>query len=558
MTAKNIIYDDAARQKLKAGIDKLARAVVTTLGPKGRNVAMEKSWGAPQVVHDGVTVAKEVDLKDPFENMGAQLVKEAATRTNDVAGDGTTTATLLTQSIVNEGLKNISAGANPMILRRGLEEASKKVVEEIRELSVEISTKEERAQVATISAQSEEIGEIIAEAMEKVGDDGVLTVGDSKGIEMELEYKEGMQFDKGYASPYFVTDSEKMIAEIEDPYILVTDLKVTSIQELLPMLENLVKVSKDLVILADSIEGEALATLVVNKLRGTFNALAIEAPGFGDRKKATLEDISVLTGATMVSEDTGRDLASVTVDDLGRAEKVLSTKDDSTIVGGKGDKEKIEARVSQIKTQIDQTDSDYDAEKLKERMAKLSGGVAVINVGAATETELKEKKLRVEDAVNATKAAVEEGIVPGGGVAFYRAREAIKDLKLKDDAETGAHILHAALDKPIRRLIENAGRDAGEVLAGMDQHAESSDYKGKKENVGFNVMTLEYGDMIEEGIIDPAKVTRTALQNAVSVANMVLTTDCLIAENPEEDEGNGGAPAGGMPAGMGGGMPGMM
>ncbi|MBD3365965.1 chaperonin GroEL [candidate division WWE3 bacterium] len=556
MASKNIIYDDKARQKLKTGIDKLAKAVVTTLGPKGRNVGIEKNWGAPQVVHDGVTVAKEVELADPFENMGAQLVKEAATKTNDIAGDGTTTATLLTQSIVDEGLRNISAGANPMILRRGLEEASKKVVARIQELSTEISTKEERAQVATISAQSEEIGEIIAEAMEKVGDDGVLTVGESRGLEMELEYKEGMQFDKGYASPYFVTDSEKMIAEIEDPYILVTDLKVTSIQELLPMLENLVKVSKNLVILAEGIEGEALATLVVNNLRGTFNALAIEAPGFGDRRKATLEDIAILTGATMISEDTGRDLASVTVDDLGRAEKVLSTKDDSTIVGGQGDKEKIEARVAQLKAQIEQSDSDYDQEKLKERMAKLSGGVAVLNVGAATETELKEKKLRVEDAVNATKAAVEEGIVPGGGVALFRAREAIRDLKLEGDAATGANILLAALDRPIRRLIENAGRDAGEVVAGMEQFAESSDYKGKKENVGFNVMTLEYGDMIKEGIIDPAKVTRTALQNAVSVANMVLTTDCLIAEEPEKDEGGPAAGAGGM-GGMGG-MPGMM
>jgi len=551
--AKNIIYDEEARQKLKSGIDKLAKAVVTTLGPKGRNVAMAKSWGSPQVVHDGVTVAKEIELSDPFENMGAQLVKEAATKTNDVAGDGTTTAALLTQAIVAEGLKNISAGANPMILRRGLEEASKKVVEEIKNMSAEISTKEERAQVATISAQSEEIGSIISEAMEKVGENGVLTVGESKGLEMELEYKEGMQFDKGYSSPYFVTDSEKMVAEIEDPYVLVTDSKISSIQDLLPMLENLVKVSKNLVIVSQGIDGEALATLVVNKLRGTFNALALEAPGFGDRKKAILEDIAVLTGATLISEDTGRDLASVTIDDLGKAEKIISTKDDSTIVGGQGAKEKIDNRINQIRAQMEQSSSDYDKDKLKERMAKLSGGVAVINVGAATEIELKEKKLRVEDAVNATKAAVEEGIVPGGGVAFYKAREVIKKWKLEGDEKTGANVLLAALDRPIRRLIENAGKDAGEILAGMSQFAESSEYKGKKENVGFNVMTLEYGDMLKEGIIDPAKVARTALQNAVSVAIMVLTTDCLIADEPKKDEPVGGMPAGGM-----GGMPGMM
>ncbi len=551
MAAKNIIYDEEARQKLKGGIDKLARAVGTTLGPKGKNVGLAQSWGSPQVVHDGVTVAKEIDLKDPFEDMGAQLVKEAATKTNDVAGDGTTTATLLTQAIVDEGLKNISAGANPMILRHGLEKATKVVVEAIKDLSVEISTREERAQVATISAQDEEIGNTIAEAMEKVGQDGVLTVGESKGLELELEYKEGMMFNKGYASPYFVTDSEKMVAEIEDPYLLVTDLKITNIQELLPMLENLVKVSKNLVILSEGMEGEALATLVVNKLRGTFNALAVEAPGFGERRKAMLEDIAILSGATFISEDTGRKLDSVAVDDLGRAEKVLSTKDETTIVGGQGDKEKIDARIAQIKAQMEASDSDYDRDKLKERMAKLSGGVAVINVGAATETELKEKKHRVEDAVNATRAAVEEGIVPGGGVALFRAREEVKKLELINDEETGANILYAALSRPIRKLIENSGRDPGEVLAGMKALSESTDFKGKEENIGFNVMTMEYGDMISQGIIDPAKVVRSALQNAVSVAMMVLTTDCLIAEEPSEDEDN--LPAGGM-----GGMPGMM
>jgi len=535
MSAKNIIYGDEARQKLRTGIDKLAQAVVTTLGPRGRNVGLSKSWGSPQVVHDGVTVAREIELKDPFENMGAQLVKEAATKTNDIAGDGTTTATLLTQAIVDEGLKNISAGANPMILKRGLEKATEKVIESIGNLSVRISTKEEKAQVATISAQDKEIGDIIAEAMEKVGDDGVLTVGESKGLNMELEYTEGMQFDKGYSSPYFVTDSEKMVAEIVDPYILVTDQKVSSIQELLPMLESLVKVSKNLVILSDGIEGEALATLVVNKLRGTFNALAVEAPGFGDRRKAMLDDIAVLTGATMISSDTGRKLDSVTVDDLGRADKVIASKDETTIVGGRGAKSKINDRINQLKAQIEASDSDYDREKLRERMAKLSGGVAVINVGAATETELKEKKLRVEDAVNATRAAVEEGIVPGGGVAFLRARNSIKELKLEGDEATGANILYSALDKPIRRLIENAGRDSGEVLAELATTSESSGAKSKKENFGFNVMTMSYGDMVAEGIIDPTKVVRSALQNAVSVAMMVLTTDCLIAEEPKKE-----------------------
>ncbi len=542
--AKMIIYGDEARNRLMMGIDKLARAVTTTLGPKGKNVGISRSWGAPQVVHDGVTVAREVELKDPFENMGAQLVKEAATKTNDIAGDGTTTATLLTQAIVAEGLRNISAGANPMVLRRGLEKAADAVVARVKKLAVKISTREERAQVATISAQDERIGELIAEAMEKVGDDGVLTVGESKGLDMELEYKEGMQFSKGYASPYFVTDSEKMVAEIENPYILVTDQKISSIQDLLPMLENLVKVSKNLVIIGEGIEGEALATLVVNKLRGTFNALAIEAPGFGDRRKAMLEDIAVLTGATLISSDMGRKLDSVTVDDLGRAEKVVATKDETTIVGGQGAKEKIEERISQIKAQIEASDSDYDKDKLKERMAKLAGGVAVINVGAATETELKEKKLRVEDAVNATRAAVEEGIVPGGGIALLRAREAIKDLELAGDARTGANILYAALDRPFRKLVENAGRDSGEVLAGLE--VATSEAKGKKENIGFNVMSMEYGDLIAQGIIDPAKVTRSALQNAVSVATMVLTTECLIADEPKKETP---APE---PAGMGG------
>ncbi len=545
MSAKQIIYKDEARSKLKAGVDKLAEAVVTTLGPKGRNVALEKSWGAPQVVHDGVTVAKEIELEDRFENMGAQLVKEAASKTNDVAGDGTTTATLLAQAIVEEGLRNISAGANPMILRKGLEKASSAVVDKIGKLAKKITTKEEKAQVATISAQDAEIGGIIAEAMEKVGNNGVITVDESKGLDLELEYKEGMQFDKGYASPYFVTNPEKMEAEIDDPYILVADSKISSIQDLLPMLENLVKVSKNLVIISEDVDGEALATLVVNKIRGTFNALAVKAPGFGDRRKSMLEDIAALTGATVISEETGRKLDSVAVEDLGRAEKVVSTKDETVVIGGKGDKQVIEQRVEQIRAQIDQATSEYDKEKLVERVAKLTGGVAVINVGAATETELKERKLRVEDAVNATKAAVEEGIVAGGGIAFLKARDVINNLKLEGEEDTGATILYKALEKPVRKIVENAGEDAGKILAEIERRSEET----KNENIGFNVMSMEYGDMIEQGIMDPAKVTRSALQNAVSVANMILTTESLVAEIPEEKP-EPAMPQGGMPMGM--------
>lgn len=546
--AKQIIYGDEARQKLKAGVDKLANAVTTTLGPKGRNVALDKSFGAPNVVHDGVTVAKEIELEDKFENMGAQLVQEASSKTNDVAGDGTTTATLLAQALVDEGMRNVSAGANPMILKRGLEKGVEKVVEEIKKLSKKIDTKEEKAQVATVSAQDEEIGNLIAEAMEKVGDNGVITVDESKGFGMELEYKEGMQFDKGYASAYFVTNSDKMEAVIDDPYILVTDQKVTNIQELLPMLENFMQVSKNLVILSEDIEGEALTTLVLNKLRGTFNALAIKAPGFGDRRKAMLEDIAVLTGATFISNDTGRKLDSVKVEDLGRAEKVVSTKDETVIVGGKGKQKTLEDRISQIHNQIAEASSDYDKEKLMERVAKLTGGVAVIMVGATTESELKEKKLRVEDAVNATKAAVEEGIVPGGAVATYRAREAIKKLKLEGEEQTGAEILYRALERPIRKLIENAGEDAGRVLGEMERLSREK----KNDNIGFNVMTMSYGDMVEMGIADPAKVTRSAIQNAVSVATMILTTECLVADTQKEEHEH-------MPMGAGmGGMPGMM
>lgn len=552
MSAKMILYGDQARAKLKAGVDKLTKAVATTLGPKGGNVALSKSWGAPQVVHDGVTVAKEIELEDKFEDMGAQLVKSVAEKTNEVAGDGTTTSTVLAQALVDEGLRNVSAGSNAMILKRGLEKAVVVAVAEIANLSKKISTKEERAQIATISAQSEEIGGLISDAMEKVGANGVLTVDESKGFEMELEYKEGMMFDKGYASPYFVTNPDRMEAVIEDPYVLITDSKVSSLQDLLPMLENFVKISKNLVIISEDVDGEALATLVVNKLRGTFNALAVKAPGFGDRRKAMLEDIAVLTGATLVSEEMGRKLDSVKIEDLGRAERVISTKDDTTIVGGKGDEKTIKARVSQIEKEIALTTSDYDKEKLQERLAKLSGGVAVIKVGAATETELKEKKMRVEDAVNATKAAVEEGIVPGGGVAFLRIRDVVKNLKLEGDEATGAKILHKALEQPTRLIVSNAGEDAGRVLGELERLTKEQ----KNPNLGFDVLTMEYVDMVKSGIIDPAKVARSALQNAVSAAIMIMTTECLVAEAPKKDEANH-APMGGGMGGMGG-VDGMM
>lgn len=551
--AKDIIYGEEARMKLKLGVDALSRAVSTTLGAKGRNVALDKSWGAPQVVNDGVTVAKEIELEDNFENMGAQIVKEAASKTNEVAGDGTTTAIVLAQALVESGLKNVSAGANPMILRKGLEKAAASVVEEIKKISQDITSKEERAQIASNSAQDTEIGNLIAETMEKVGDNGVITVEEGKGFGIELEYKEGMQFEKGYASPYFVTNPDKMEAEIEDPYILVTDFKVSNLQEMLPMLENFVKVSKNLVIISEDIEGEALATLVVNKLRGTFNVLAVKAPGFGDRRKAMLEDIAVLTGATMISEDMGRKLDSVSVEDLGRADRVISDKDNTTIVGGKGEEKNIKARVDQIQVQIDDTTSDYDREKLQERLAKLTGGVAVIGVGAATESEMKEKKLRVEDAVNATKAAVEEGVVPGGGIAYLRAREVINGLKHEnDDEETGANILYEALEKPTRIIAGNAGADAGKVMAELD----AKTTQDKNPNVGLNVVSMAYVDMIEDGIIDPAKVTRSALQNAVSAATMVIITECLVADAPKDDD-NGAAAAAAAGGGMGG-MPGMM
>ncbi len=532
MAAKDIIYGEEAREKLKKGVEKLAKAVATTLGPKGGNVALDKSWGTPQVVNDGVTVAKEIDLEDKFENMGAQIVKEAASKTNDVAGDGTTTAVVLARAVVNEGLKNISAGTNPMILRRGLEKATQLVVEEIGNISKKISSKEEKIQVATISAQSQEVGEIIAEAMDKVGDEGVITVDESKGFNIELEYKEGMQFDKGYLSPYFVTNAEKMESVVENPYILVTDTKISNMQDMLPLLESLMKVSKDLVIISDDVDGEALATLVVNKLRGVLNVLAIKAPGFGDNRKALLEDIAILTGASFISEDTGKKISGVVVEDLGRADRVISDKDSSTIVGGKGAEKEIRERVKMIGNQVEKETSTYEKEKLQERLAKLSGGVAVVKVGAATEAELKELKLRVEDAVNATKAAVEEGIVPGGGISFLRAREGLKKLDLEGDEKIAISILEKALEQPIRLLIKNTGMDDGKVLAEIERKTEDE----KNKNIGYDVVKMDYVDMVESGIIDPAKVTRSALQNAVSAATMIITTECLVTETPKKEE----------------------
>lgn len=541
--AKQLQFGEEARRSLVKGVNILSKAVVTTLGPKGRNVALEKKWGAPTVVHDGVTVAKDIDLKDPFENMGAQLVKEAASKTNDNAGDGTTTATLLAQAIVNEGMKTVTAGANPMILREGMEKALKVVLSELKQMARPVKD-EDVVRVATISAQNEEIGEKIAQALSKVGKDGVITVEEGRGTELEVDYKEGMEFDKGYVSPYFVTNADKMEAEIENPYILITDKKISSLNEFLPFLENLVKVSKNFVIIADEIEGEALAALVVNKLRGTFSPLAIKAPGFGDRRKEMLQDIAILTGGTVISEETGRTLESIKIDDCGRADKVWADKDNCRIIGGKGSKPAINVRIAQIKTAIKNTTSDFDQEKFKERLAKLSGGVAVINVGAATEVEMKEKKERVNDAVAATKAALEEGIVAGGGVALLRARKALP--KLKDsltvaDQKIGVDILYNALTEPVKAIAANSGADAGWVLHKVED--------AKTEDYGFNAMSMKFESMYGAGIVDPAKVTRSALENALSIGVMILTTEALIADIPEKKSEMQG---GGMPGGMGG------
>lgn len=540
--AKQLKFSEDARQALLAGINTVAKAVVITLGPKGRNIALDKKWGAPSIVHDGVSVAKEIDLEDPFENMGAQLVKEAASKTNDDAGDGTTTATLLAQVMTSTGMKNITAGANPMIIKKGIEKAVEVTVAELKKNAKPIKDKEEIEQVATISAGDEEIGAKIAEALEKVGRDGVVTVEEGKGLTIDIEYKEGMEFDRGYVSPYFVTNPERMEAEIEDAYLLLTDKKITSIQDLLPFLEKFVKVSKNLVIIADEVEGEALATLVVNKLKGTFNVLVIKAPGFGDRRKELLEDIAILTGGEIISEDTGQTFESIEVTDLGQADKVWTDKDNARIIGGKGKTSAIKARIAFLKRQINETDSEFDREKLEERLAKLSGGVAQINVGAATEIELNEKKERVKDAVGATKAAVEEGVLPGGGVALLRARKAVAEIETEnEDEQVGVDIIYEALEQPIRWLAKNSGEDDGYVL-GKIEEAKSPDY-------GFNALTGEFGSMTKFGILDPLKVTRLALQNAASVAMMVLTTEGLITSLPEKEEGM--APPGGGPGAMG-------
>jgi len=534
MAAKQLVFDQEARSSLKHGIDVLATAVATTLGPKGRNVALDKKFGAPTVTHDGVTVAKEIELKDPFENMGAQLLKEAATKTNDVAGDGTTTATVLAQTIVNEGLKNVAAGANPMLLKHGIEKATEAVVKAIKEMAVELKTKQEIANVAAISAADREIGDLIADVMDKVGKDGVVTVEESKGLEFETEYVEGMQFDRGYISAYFVTDPEHMEAVIEDPYILIHDKKISAATDIVPLLERLVQMGKrDLVVIAEDVDGEALATLVLNKLRGVFNCLAVKAPGFGDRRKAMLQDIAVLTGGQVITEELGRKLESVTVADLGRATKVVATKDDTTIIEGKGDERQIKGRIEQIKAEIEKTTSDYDREKLQERLAKLAGGVAIIRVGAATEVELKEKKHRVEDALSATRAAIEEGIVPGGGVALLNAIAALNNVKTSyPDEATGVSIVRRALEEPMRGIVRNAGMDGAVVVQEVRRRQQETGNK----NLGFDVLAGEYRDMVEAGIIDPAKVTRSAMENAASIAAMILTTEALVTEIPEKEK----------------------
>lgn len=531
--AKQLLFSEDARRRLKDGVDAVAEAVATTLGPKGRNVALDRKFGAPTITHDGVTVAKEIELEDPFANMGAQLLKEAATKTNDIAGDGTTTSTVLAHAIVTEGMKNLAAGANPMLLKRGIEAAVQAVSSEIKKSSIEVKTKEDIANVASVSAQDREIGELIAEVFDKVGNDGVITVEDSQGLQFETDYVEGMQFDRGYLSPYFVSDPENMEAVITDAHILIHDKKISAAQDLVPVLEKLAQSGKrDLVIIAEDIDGEALATLVLNKLRGVLNVLAIKAPGFGDRRKAMLQDIATLTGAQVISEETGRKLESATIDDLGKADKVTSDKDDTTIVGGKGDAKAIEGRIDQIRTEIDKSTSDYDKEKLNERLAKLSGGVAIIRVGAATETELKEKKHRVEDAVSATRAAIEEGIVPGGGVALINAMSALDKVKVdSDDAKVGVNVVRKSLETPMRMISENAGKDGSVIVEGVRRAQKE---KGNT-NIGYDVLAEEYVDMVKSGWIDPAKVTRGALQNAGSIAAMILTTEALITDLPEEN-----------------------
>jgi chaperonin GroEL len=536
--AKQIVYSEEARRAIERGVNQLADTVKITLGPRGRNVVLDKKFGSPQIVNDGVTIAKEIELEDPYENMGAQLVKEVATKTNDVAGDGTTTATLLAQAIIREGLKNVAAGANPMQLKKGIERAVDAAIEALRELSKPIEKKEAITQVASISADDETIGQLISDAMEKVGKDGVITVEESRSLLTELDIVEGMQFDRGYISPYMVTDTEKMIAELDEPYILITDKKITNVQDILPILEQIVQQGKKLLIIAEDIEGEALATLVVNKLRGTFVSVGVKAPGFGDRRKAMLEDIAILTNGTVISEEIGLELKDVTLDMLGSASRVTIDKENTTIVEGAGDSQEIKNRIASIKAQIEETTSDYDREKLQERLAKLAGGVAVIKVGAATETEMKDKKLRIEDALNATRAAVEEGIVPGGGVALIKANESIRNLDAEGDELTGINIIKRALEEPLRQIACNAGME-GSIVA--EKVRSNSD-----KYFGFDAQKGEYGDMVAKGIIDPTKVARSALQNAASIASMILTTESLVADIPEEEPpmppAGGGAP----------------
>jgi chaperonin GroEL len=544
MAAKQLVFSEDARRRLQQGIDVVANAVSTTLGPKGRNVALDRKFGSPTITHDGVTVAKEIELEDPFANMGAQLLKEAATKTNDIAGDGTTTSTVLAHAIVTEGLKNLAAGANPMRLKLGISRGVETVVDALRKMAQKIDTKEEIASVATNSAADPEIGKLIADVMDKVGKDGVITVEESKSLQFETEYVEGMQFDRGYISAYFITDSEHMEAEIPEPYILIYDKKISAAQDIVPLLEKLVQIGKrDLVIIAEDIDGEALATLVLNKLRGMLNVLAVKAPGFGDRRKAMMQDIATLTGGQLISEETGRKLETTTLEDLGKAEKVVADKDNTTIVGGKGDSAQIKGRIEQIRVEIDKSTSDYDKEKLQERLAKLSGGVAIIRVGAATETELKEKKHRVEDALSATRAAIEEGIVPGGEIVFINAVAALDKVKMDGEDETiGVSIVRKALEAPIRKLAENAGKDGAVIIENVRRLSKEQANK----NLGYNVITEEYGDMLKAGVIDPLKVVRGALENAASIAAMILTTEALITDVPEKEKPAPMPPGGGM------------
>jgi chaperonin GroEL len=538
MSAKDLVFDESARRQLKSGIDALANAVRITLGPRGRNVAIDKKWGAPTVTHDGVTVAKEIELENPFQNMGAQMLKQAATKTNDVAGDGTTTATILAQAMVTEGLRNVTAGANPMLIKRGIEQATDAAVAEIKRIATPVNGREDLERIAAISANDADIGQLFAEAMEKVGKDGVITVEESKTLKLEVEYAEGMLFDRGYISPYFISNTERMLAEVEEPYILITEKKISSIGDLLPVLEQLIQSGrKELVIIAEDVDGEALGTLVVNKLRGILNVLAIKAPGFGDRRKEMLRDIATLTGGEVISDELGKKLENTTLADLGRARRIMATKDETTIVEGHGSEDAIKGRISQIRAQIEETTSDYDREKLQERLAKLSGGVAVVKVGAATELELKEKKARVEDALQATRAAVEEGVVPGGGVALLAAARALDGLRLEPDMQVGVEIMKRALEEPTRQLVNNAGLEGSVVVQNLRERQKQNP------NEGFDVVTERYTDLVEAGIIDPAKVTRSALENAASVAAIILTTDALVSERPDKA---GAAPAGGM------------